>query len=306
MAWRSLMYLLWSHAIASTMTCNRTAHLKDHYAMYHRHGEVLLDYGDGTCPLTYDDLAYGYETMLMDPKNNNQYFRFFGIVSQQDPMDVLIMQELFEKIKPNLIIETGTLCGGGALLFAHLLALYGIPNAKVLTFDIVRHKFCDKNREINAFAHPLWAKYEAEGRLEAHILPLDTPGGRDRMRDMVRPHASSASAVFITEDSAHERTMVINNFLALHEFVTVGSYYLIQDTRLDRDCEDARLTKTPDYRNYKKPHKPYCRWYINNGPAAAMRILRSHEAFRANFLIDRSVEKYILTQHPGGWCKRTV
>ena len=83
MAWRSLMYLLWSHAIASTMTCNRTAHLKDHYAMYHRHGEVLLDYGDGTCPLTYDDLAYGYETMLMDPKNNNQYFRFFGIVSQR-------------------------------------------------------------------------------------------------------------------------------------------------------------------------------------------------------------------------------
>ena len=59
--------------------------------MYHRHGEVLLDYGDGTCPLTYDDLAYGYETMLMDPKNNNQYFRFFGIVSQQDPMDVLII-----------------------------------------------------------------------------------------------------------------------------------------------------------------------------------------------------------------------
>ena len=103
--------LLCGCAAASSFDGNtsRATHLKPHYATYHRAGEVLLDYGDGSDPLTHDDLAFGYELMLAQ-HGKLPDFEFMGIKSQQDPMDLYILQELFFKLRPDLIIELGTWC----------------------------------------------------------------------------------------------------------------------------------------------------------------------------------------------------
>ena len=63
----------------------------------------------------------------------------------------------------------GTLCGGSSLLFAHIMALYGIQG-KVITFDVadasqVPGIDCYKNQYTHGFGHPLWEKYVMEGRI---------------------------------------------------------------------------------------------------------------------------------------------
>ena len=73
------------------------------------------------------------------------------------------------KLKPGFIIEVGTLCGGSSLLFAHIMALYGIQG-KVITFDVadasqVPSTDCYKNQYIHGFGHPLWEKCVRKGVL---------------------------------------------------------------------------------------------------------------------------------------------
>ncbi|KAJ1458426.1 hypothetical protein M885DRAFT_512847 [Pelagophyceae sp. CCMP2097] len=299
---------------------DRSEHNLEHFGQYHRARDVLLDYGDGTEVLTYDDLAFGYETMINDPRNGfEDSFKFFGISSQQDPMDVIILQELFADLRPDLVVELGTFCGGGALLFAHMLTLLGVQGAKVLTIDPYDQR---KNRASPCFEsspnfdaahgynHPLWDVYVERGTIVKVLVPAlgDAQKYDEAAREVskiVARYASKAKTVFVSEDSAHEKSMVLRNAKILAPFVSVGSYLLVQDTRLDRDCEMGNRTKVPNYEDYTRPKKPFCKWYIHNGPAAAVaELFRDDATFRDHFIVDRKPEKYILTQHPGGWLKR--
>ena len=47
--------------------------------------------------------------------------RFLGVVIGQKPADMWILQELITEIRPDFIIETGTLFGGAALYYATIL-----------------------------------------------------------------------------------------------------------------------------------------------------------------------------------------
>jgi len=86
--------------------------------------------------------------------------------------------------------------------------------------------------------------------------------------------ADAATRVVVIEDSAHKYDMVLSNIRAYSQFVTPGSYMLVQDTRGGR-------------------------W----APARAIDdFLAMQEG--SEFQVDRRWEYLVFTQHTGGWLKK--
>ena len=85
---------------------------------------------------------------------------------------------------------------------------------------------------------------------------------------IARAFASRAKKVLVIEDSNHQEAVVAENLAAYHEFVTPGSYFVVQDTRL-------------------------------GGPARAIdAFLRGGDTC---YVRDRRPEYYYITQHWGGY-----
>ena len=60
---------------------------------------------------------------------------FAGIRSVQTPMDNWMVQQILSELRPDFVIETGTLNGGTTLFYATVLGQVQ-PKARVLTVDI--------------------------------------------------------------------------------------------------------------------------------------------------------------------------
>lgn len=87
--------------------------------------------------------------------------------------------------------------------------------------------------------------------------------------------------------------------------VTKGSYYLIQDTRLDRTCYAQKHWN--HQRGTPQGTWSYCHNILGTegGPARAVRYLECRSpTFRAAFEVDRAREEWIFTQHPRGYLRR--
>jgi cephalosporin hydroxylase len=63
---------------------------------------------------------------------------WLGIPAQKLPMDLWIYQEIIYEIKPDVIIETGTECGGSALFLASICDL--VQNGKVISIDVAHRE----------------------------------------------------------------------------------------------------------------------------------------------------------------------
>ena len=80
------------------------------------------------------------------------HFTWLGRPIIQYPQDILIIQELIWKIKPDLVIETGIARGGSLIFTASILELIGKGNVIGIDVDIRKH-----NREENE-KHPISPK----------------------------------------------------------------------------------------------------------------------------------------------------
>jgi len=74
---------------------------------------------------------------------------WLGIPIIQFPNDIVAMQELIWKVRPDVIVETGVAHGGSAILYASILELIG--KGKVIGIDIEIRKY---NR-VAINSHPL-------------------------------------------------------------------------------------------------------------------------------------------------------
>ena len=80
---------------------------------------------------------------------------------------------------------------------------------------------------------PVWAELHASGNLLSLVGDvMRTAWLRRRLEARFR----SARSVMIIDDGEHKAPDLIEHFSYLSKFVTVGNYYLLQDSRLDFDC----------------------------------------------------------------------
>ena len=139
--------------------------------------------------------------------------------------------------------------------------------------------------------HPSWKELQASGNLKVvrdSVLSA-------KWLAALREKAASARGVFVIDDANHIMSDNLMMWEGLSSLVSPGSYYLVQDTRLDTDCAYAVLVGRGGWcgQTWRK-----------GGPARAVAAIVTNETFARDWVQDRAVETWAITQHPGGYMRR--
>lgn len=137
---------------------------------------------------------------------------WLGYPVHKNPCDLWVYQELIHRVRPAVILETGTLYGGSALYFASLCDLLG--HGHVLTID--REQRSDRP------PHP---------RITYVLSPSTDPPVVAHVRALV----ADAAPVMVVLDSDHRAAHVTAELEAYAPLVSVGSYLVVEDTNLGHE-----------------------------------------------------------------------
>ena len=131
-------------------------------------------------------------------------FEYNGLKSLKCPFDYLNYQMIIDEVKPDLIIEIGTHFGGNSLYLADLLQL---RNRGVLhTIDV--------------------NEYGDLGKLDSHPRIKRFLGGYENY-DLSQ--ISEFENVLIIDDGSHQYRDVLNSLNKFNKFVTINSYFIVED-----------------------------------------------------------------------------
>ena len=138
-----------------------------------------------------------------------------GVPIQQTPTDMWMIQQIITDIKPDFLIETGTLKGGSSLYYASVLQSLDTA-AKVITVDIVDQ--LDKALDFPVF--------------RSRVIPVVgdsvAPDTIRRIEDLVQGRPA-----LVLLDSDHRKDHVLRELRLYARFVPVGSYMIVFDTDLN-------------------------------------------------------------------------
>ena len=208
-------------------------------------------------------------------------FSWFGRPIIQYPQDIVSFQEVFFKVKPDLVIETGIAHGGSLILSASLLNLLDLfeginPNKskrKVLGIDIDIRSHNYKAIE----EHPFSNKIEM---IQGSSIDLDV------IRD-VQNISSNFNKILVCLDSNHTHEHVFKELSLYSDFVSLGSYLIVFDTVIENlpiDCCKDRP------------------WSVGNNPLTAVsEWLVNNTNFRVDKFYD---EKSLISVAKGGFLER--
>lgn len=205
----------------------------------------------------------------------------------QYPQDIVAIQELIWRIKPDLIIETGIAHGGSLMMSASMLALLDLCEAIVsgVTLDPRQSRRKVLGVDIDIRAHNREA-------IEAHpmssrIMMIEGSSIAPEVVAQVHEVAASYNRILVCLDSMHTHNHVFAELNAYAPLVTLGSYCVVFDTIIEDMPEDMF------------PDRP---WGVGNNPKTAVwEYLESHPEFE----IDASIQhKLLITVAPDGFLKR--
>jgi cephalosporin hydroxylase len=175
--------------------------------------------------------------------------KWLGTPLRKCPLDLWIYQELLTRVRPDVILETGTRYGGSAHYLASICDL--LDSGRVMTVDI--------STEPNRPQHPRITYLEGSST---------SPEILSRMTE------EASGTIMVILDSDHSRAHVLDELAAYGPLVTPGSYLIVEDTninghpanrgfgpgpmeaveeflgshpgfRVDRDCEKFFMTFNP-------------------------------------------------------------
>ena len=214
-------------------------------------------------------------------------FSFLGRPVIQYPQDMVAMQELIWRVKPDLIIETGIAHGGSLIMSAAMLSLldlcYAIEAGKPMDPSLSRRKVLGIDIDIRSHnrtaieAHPMASRIQM---IEGSSIAPDVV-------DQVRLVASEYRRVLVCLDSNHTHDHVLAELQAYASLTSVGSYCVVFDTIVE------------DLPSSMYPNRP---WGPGNNPKTAVReFLRDHGEFQVD---DDLEKKLLITVAPEGFLKR--
>jgi cephalosporin hydroxylase len=207
----------------------------------------------------------------------------------QYPQDMVAMQELIWKVKPDLIIETGIAHGGSLIMSASMLALLDMCEAiesgggalldpkkskrKVLGLDI---DIRQHNREAIEL-HPMSSRIHM---IQGSSIAPEVIG-------QVKSIVKNYQRVLVCLDSNHTHDHVLAELEAYAQLTSVGSYCVVFDTII----EDMPKSMFPD-----RPWGPG-----NNSKTAVWKYLKTHPEFEIDMSIDH---KLLISSALDGYLKR--
>ena len=222
-------------------------------------------------------------------------FSWMGRPIIQLPQDIVAVQELIWKVKPDLVIETGIAHGGSLILTSSMLALLDYCDAveKSSKLDPKNPKRYVLGIDIDIRTH----NYEA---IEVHpmrnrIKMIEGSSISADIISQVKKAAAPFKKIMVFLDSNHTHDHVLKELEAYAELTSIGSYCIVFDTVIE-DIDDKY--------NLNKP------WQIGDNPKTAVHeFLKKSKAKDTNnvakFQIDKTIQdKLLITVAPDGFLRR--
>ena len=211
------------------------------------------------------------EWLLHSLKHEYSYhFEWLGRPIIQYPQDIIAMQEIIWKVKPDVIIETGIARGGSMIFSASILELIG--KGQVLGIDI---DIRDQNKK------------EIEKNCLFKRITLFQGSSIDKkIVKEVSKICKNKKKVIVFLDSNHSHDHVLSELNAYSKLVKKGCYIVVFDTFV----EDIPYEIVKD--------RP---WGINNNPKTAVHeFLKKNNRFKVDYQIEN---KLLITSCPTGYLK---
>ena len=186
------------------------------------------------------------------------------------PNDILILQEMIWKLKPDYIVETGIAHGGSIIFSASMLELLGHGEVIAVDIDIRKH-----NRD-EIEKHPMNKRITMiEG---SSIDPEIVNAIKEKVK---------GKKVLVCLDSNHTHEHVLEELRMYSDMVNVDSYIV---------CPDTFVEYFP---------KGYCNdrpWDVGNNPMTALIAFLKEDD---RFIIDKDIDnKLMITEGFDGYLKR--
>ena len=199
------------------------------------------------------------------------HFTWLGRPIIQFPQDIIAIQEIIWKVKPDVIIETGIAHGGSIIFSASILELIGKGEVIGIDVDIRKHN------KIEIEKHPLAKR----------ITMIEGSSTSKTVYNKIKKMISKKQKILIFLDSNHTEKHVLKEMEIFSEFVRKGCYLVVFDTMI----EDTKSKKASMDRPWGKG---------NNPKSAVKKFLGKNQRFK----IDLDYEKKLLiTSCPNGFLK---
>lgn len=226
--------------------------------------------------------------LLHSAKEKYSYnFQWYGRPIIQYPQDIVALQEIIWKIKPDLIIETGIAHGGSLIFSATNLAMLDLIESvkkkisikawktkrKVIGIDI---KIKKKNK-LAITQHPL-----------SYMIHMITGSSVDKkVFNKVKLISKKFKKILVLLDSNHTFEHVFAELNLYSSLVSKNSYCIVYDTLVG------------DLPKSVYPNRP---WGPNNSPKKAVKLFLNQNK---NFLLDKKIfEKLLITVSKDGYIKK--
>ena len=184
--------------------------------------------------------------------------------------DMIMLQELIWKIKPEMFIETGIAHGGSLIYTASLFELMG-NNGQVIGIDV-------EIRAHNRVAIEAHSMYKRIKMIEGSSISESTINDLEKLLD-------NSKTTMVMLDSNHSRDHVLSELRLYSKYVSVGSYLIVQDGAQEWVSDIPR----------GKPE-----WKQDNPLAAIDIFLKEND----DFVIDETYTRLGITQSPNGYLKK--
>jgi len=206
------------------------------------------------------------EWLKVSAENKIDYeLKWLGVPIIQTAEDIVLMQELIFKVKPDFIIETGIAHGGSLIFYASLFEILGKGKVIGVDIDIREH-----NRQVIE-SHPLFKRIE---------LVLGNSVAEETINKIKQMVPNTAKTI-VCLDSNHYKEHVFEELKTYQSFIDLHSYIVVFDTVTSSLAKSGVCHES----------------YIDNGP---MEAVDDFIEINSNFIIDKDFNKlYTSTSHDG-------
>jgi cephalosporin hydroxylase len=184
------------------------------FVLFERFGFRIAPFGQGGRPQSKQEIIDNFHKLFYESAAWNTT-RWLGVLSQQNPNDAWVHQEIIFNVKPDFIIEAGTLHGGSAALWATILQQVN-PNGRIITIDIEDKAAQAKNLPV--------VKRHVDFLIGSSTDPAIVGEVQKRV---------GRGKVLVILDSDHHKEHVLAEMKAYAGLVSVGSYLIVQDTNIN-------------------------------------------------------------------------
>ena len=199
------------------------------------------------------------------------HFNWLGLPIIQFPQDIIAMQEIIWKVKPDVIIETGIARGGSLIFYASMLKLLE-NNGIVIGVDIDIRSHNKKSLE----KHPFYNKIKL---IEGSSIDSKTIAN---VKNLIK----NKKKILVVLDSNHSHEHVLEELYLYSSLVRKGSYIIVFDSIVE-DMPSSFVTNRP--------------WSKGDNPKTAVwEFLKNNKKFK----IDKDIEnKLLISVAPDGYLK---